>query len=339
MQEGNLPKAPIWDDIRTLPTNELPTVDIVYGGFPCQDVSIAGTQRGLEGKRSSLVFEIFRIAEAVRPAFIFLENVPNIRTKGAERVCKELAERGYDSRWCCLSASDVGARHKRERWWLLAYSNSSRSKSSESGGDREKKDETIAIRKDNYASWISCGTSAIWLSNKVNMANSDSARFQETRSEKQTDSTKQSMSLANSKCERSWRNGVDGRLYPKQETIQSENRETYTNDTKPSSKILANSMHEGCDDAVKQVHGLQSIKGGEAISNSERSGLYKGHEYQAGQASRYSWLEQSYWTVEPDVGRVVTGLSHRVDRIKALGNSVVPLCAREAFKRLVYGWR
>jgi len=124
MQEGNLPKAPIWDDVRTLPTDELPRIDIIYGGFPCQDISIAERQKGLEGERSGLFFEILRIIDETKAPFIFLENVPNIRTKGAERVCKELSERGYDCRWCMLSAADVGARHKRERWFLLAHSSS-----------------------------------------------------------------------------------------------------------------------------------------------------------------------------------------------------------------------
>jgi len=133
MQEGNLPHAPIWDDIRKLSRDVLfdagiisYPIDIIYGGFPCQEISIAGTQKGLEGERSSLFFEISRLIHEIQPSFIFLENVPNIRTKGAERVCKELAERGYDSRWCCVSASDVGATHKRERWFLLAYAPSER---------------------------------------------------------------------------------------------------------------------------------------------------------------------------------------------------------------------
>jgi len=86
MSEGNLPKAPIWDDIRTLQAKELPDIDIIYGGFPCQDISVAGLQKGLEGERSGLFFEILRILDETQAPFIFLENVPNIRTKGAERV-------------------------------------------------------------------------------------------------------------------------------------------------------------------------------------------------------------------------------------------------------------
>lgn len=126
MQKGELPKAPIWDNIQTLSAPELPEIDIVYGGFPCQDLSVAGFKKGLEGERSSLAFEIFRLVDETKAPFIFLENVPNIRSNGAERICKELAKRGYDSRWCCLSAGDVGAPHKRERWFLLAHSHSQR---------------------------------------------------------------------------------------------------------------------------------------------------------------------------------------------------------------------
>jgi DNA (cytosine-5)-methyltransferase 1 len=112
MQEGNLPKAPIWDDIRTLRSETFASVDLIYCGFPCQDISVAGLQKGLEGKRSGLIFEVFRLLDETKAPFLFLENVPNIRTKGAERICKELAERGYDCRWCNISAADVGALHK-----------------------------------------------------------------------------------------------------------------------------------------------------------------------------------------------------------------------------------
>lgn len=120
MADGLLPAAPIWPDIRTLRGSMLPEIDIIYGGFPCQDLSVAGRGRGLAGKRSGLVFEIFRLIDEIRPAFVFLENVPAIRTRGAERVVKELASRGYDCRWDTLSAFDVGAPHERQRWWLAA---------------------------------------------------------------------------------------------------------------------------------------------------------------------------------------------------------------------------
>lgn len=125
MQEGDLPKAPIWDDIRTLCGNQLPKViDIIYAGFPCQDISIAGLGKGLEGERSGLFFEIMRLAKEIKPRFIFLENVPAITTRGGLQVVREITNLGYDCRWCIISAKSVGAMHLRKRWFLLANSKS-----------------------------------------------------------------------------------------------------------------------------------------------------------------------------------------------------------------------
>jgi DNA (cytosine-5)-methyltransferase 1 len=121
MLDGMLPVAPIWDDVQTLTAKELQNIDIIYGGFPCQDISVAGNGSGLAGKRSGLFFEVVRLAKEIKPTFLFLENVPAIRTRGLEQVVRELANAGYDCRWCCLSAAEVGALHKRNRWFLLAY--------------------------------------------------------------------------------------------------------------------------------------------------------------------------------------------------------------------------
>lgn len=122
MSSGELPLAPIWDDIRTLRGWELRAqVDIIYGGFPCQNISVAGNGEGLDGKRSGLFFEIIRLAQEIQPEYIFLENVPNIRTKGLRTVGEELARIGYDCRWGLVSARSVGANHLRKRWFLLAY--------------------------------------------------------------------------------------------------------------------------------------------------------------------------------------------------------------------------
>ena len=129
MQEGNLPKAPIWDDVCTLPFNELPSTEIIYGGFPCQGISVAGLGKGLEDERSGLFFQIVRLAKEIKPQFLFLENVPAITTRGGLQVVREIAEMGYDCRWCVISASGVGALHRRERWFLLANSDCERCKS------------------------------------------------------------------------------------------------------------------------------------------------------------------------------------------------------------------
>lgn len=121
MQDGSMPIAPIWDDVKSLSAKLLPAIDIIYGGFPCQDISIAGNGAGLAGKRSGLFFEIIRLTEEIRPAFVFLENVPAIRTRGLREVVRAFTDIGYDCRWTCVSAAEVGAPHLRKRWFLLAY--------------------------------------------------------------------------------------------------------------------------------------------------------------------------------------------------------------------------
>jgi DNA (cytosine-5)-methyltransferase 1 len=122
MHTGELSRARIRDDIKTFPTIcfTAETVDIIYGGFPCQDISCAGNGKGLEGERSGLFFEMLRLAKEIKPKFVFLENVPAISTRGGLRVVKEIADSGYDCRWCTISAASVGALHNRKRWFLLA---------------------------------------------------------------------------------------------------------------------------------------------------------------------------------------------------------------------------
>ena len=124
MAKRSLNLAPIWTDVTTLSGEPLSNlIDIIYGGFPCQDISIAGLGKGLEGERSGLFFEIVRLSKEIKPKFIFLENVPAITSRGGLQVVREITEMGYDCRWCVISARSIGALHLRERWFLLAKSN------------------------------------------------------------------------------------------------------------------------------------------------------------------------------------------------------------------------
>jgi len=126
MEDGSLPLAPIWNDVSTLRGYNLPEIDIIYGGFPCQDISVAGNGKGLAGERSGLFYELCRLVEEIHPKFIFLENVPAIRTRGLLEVIREFTDLGYDCRWTRVSAREVEAPHRRERWFLLAHSNLNR---------------------------------------------------------------------------------------------------------------------------------------------------------------------------------------------------------------------
>lgn len=121
MHTGELSTAPIFPDVTRLRAEILPRgIEIIYGGFPCQDLSLAGRRAGLEGKRSGLFFEVVRLAAELSPRFVFLENVLGIR-KHVPAIRAEFEKLGFSCRDGFLSAKDVGAAHLRERWFFLAY--------------------------------------------------------------------------------------------------------------------------------------------------------------------------------------------------------------------------
>lgn len=245
MESGDLPKAPIWDDVTTL-AGELfkGSIDIIYGGFPCQDISVAGRRKGLEGERSGLFFEIIRLANEIQPTFLFLENVPNIRTKGLSKVGRALADAGYDCRWCLVSAEEVGANHLRKRWWCLAKRTFSDTKSERVEGLR------ISGEQESQAH----------AREEIPMCDSENVSHSKREQER---------------CGNVW----------------------------------------------------WSRKQGNATQNGTREANHTpGTPLDAG---------RQWWETEPDVGRVVDGVSFRVDRIRGLGNAVVPLQAEKAFKRLI----
>lgn len=235
MAKGDLPIAPIWDDVKTITTTHITPPEIIYGGFPCQDISVAGRAEGLGGKRSGLFSEIVRLTGELQPQFVFLENVPAIRSRGADVVVGELARLGYDCRWISLSAAEVGANHRRERWWLLAHSERSERRTITEGRHEPNGRDT-------------------------------------GRKETPGGIGKRRADVANATGSRRGQMGSDTRGLH-QRTITQEQRTGPSND--------------------------------------------------------------GWWKIEPNVGRVVNGLPFRVDRLRGLGNAVVPTQAREAFKKLM----
>jgi len=120
--DGILPRFPIWDDVRTFDGKPWQgKVDVISGGFPCQDISSSGRKEGIDGVKSRLWSEVPRIANEIMPQFIFLENSPGIIHRGLARIISDLARIGYDIRWDMFSASQLGGRHKRKRWFAVAY--------------------------------------------------------------------------------------------------------------------------------------------------------------------------------------------------------------------------
>ena len=119
--QKRFPNATHYRDVQEIGKDNLESVDIISGGFPCQDISTAGKGAGLDGKRSGLWFEMWRIICELQPRWVLIENVANLANKGGARVLHDLAEAGYDAEWQVISAKDVGARHLRKRLWIVAY--------------------------------------------------------------------------------------------------------------------------------------------------------------------------------------------------------------------------
>ena len=120
--DGLLPHFPIWDDVQTFdgkPWRGI--VDVVSGGFPCQDISAAGKGAGIEGERSGMWKEMARIIGEVRPKFVFVENSPMLTSRGLGTVLGDLAALGFNAEWGVISAADTGAPHLRERIWVVGY--------------------------------------------------------------------------------------------------------------------------------------------------------------------------------------------------------------------------
>jgi len=316
MQEGDLPKAPIWDDITTLSSRRFPdefikgNIDIIYGGFPCQDISVAGAGKGLEGERSGLFFEIMRLAKEIKPKFLFLENVPAITHRGGIRVVREIAALGYDCRWCVISASGVGALHRRERWFLLAHSKHNGASACEgresigsSIASREQHEQEEMFGKIERASCLS-----------TDVAHANSTGLQEKRVEQQTARIAREGAKPKEKImadsQGKGLEGFGGSTIGKEET-QSESALHGENDCN------SNSI------SGQQANTQAFPKHSELETWREHSGLYRPFE------SRDDWQE-----AVSTICRVTDGLPYQVDRLKSLGNAVVPQQVRKAWKIL-----
>ena len=113
------PHARRFEDVRTVDATA-PSVDVICGGFPCQDVSLAGKRGGLDAPRSGLWHEFARIIGELEPKIVVIENVLGLRTSGLPRVLADLADLGFDAEWADLAASDIGAPHQRRRMFIVA---------------------------------------------------------------------------------------------------------------------------------------------------------------------------------------------------------------------------
>lgn len=298
MEAGQLCDAPIWDDVTTFDGKPWRSVlDIVTAGYPCQPFSVAGRRRGHNDPRH-LWPHIARIIGECQPRYIFLENVPGHVSKGFSEVCADLQGMGYDISAGIFSAAEVGAPHIRQRLFALAYP------------DRNAvRQQPPTARRRGTHTPLAANSS---LSNSL--ANTHTVLC-DGRSE------------LPSGCDCGRTLGV--------QTGWNQNNAWPPN----GGEALAHAHRSRKSQPPRagNVIGLGPFHGGEgtnmANTNGERRSERKSST--AIQLGRNSADCGGWWNVEPNVDRVVTGLPHRLDRLRALGNAVVPATAALAFATLV----
>ena len=303
-----LPPFPIWDDVRTFdgrPWRGI--VDVVSGGFPCQDISCAGKGAGIDGERSGLWAEMARIIGEVRPRFVFVENSPMLVNRGLGRVLGDLSTLGYDAQWGVVSAADTGAPHKRERIWIVGCANSN----GESAiSEHDEAPVLLDVGHTNHY-----GQFAAEKCRCVAQGGDRGSTWQKQASELARPSEQRSQ-LANPSS-----TGLQG---------CEEARDDGKNREKPEHKQLA-----GCG-GVSANRACQKL----AYTECVRSHSAQDQQVLGGKRTYELCVEQSRsngcrgWPLEPAVGRVANGVAARVDRLKALGNGQVPRVAAAAWRIL-----
>lgn len=144
------PEVPIIEDVRKIKGDDFKNVDVICGGFPCQDISVAGKQKGITNEtRSGLWIEYKRIIQEIKPRWVVIENVRNLLSNGLAIVLQDLHEIGYDAEWEIISARSVGSCHLRERAWIIAYPKSLGIQGLRASGEQKPYshgEETVSLR-------------------------------------------------------------------------------------------------------------------------------------------------------------------------------------------------
>ena len=345
--DGLLPPFPIWDDVQTFdgkPWRGI--VDVISGGFPCQDISAAGKGAGIDGERSGMWGEMARIIHEVRPRFVFVENSPMLTSRGLGRVLGDLASMGFDAKWGVLGAADIGANHQRDRIWIVArwkgdlphaqhdrirWWEQQQKSIKEAYGETSDSASIGSQKQTNECVLESEGWSELqseqprYTSNVANTkelfsdgGNDNSRIIMERKTQSQLGDDSGAETLANARCE--LRSERDSGNLDTQEEIGT------------SSPILNQSSGQGCGE--DQVADTREIR---PCGKKTEQGLARELRFAECGVDRNWWQrepESVPRTTQRNMGGVVDGLASRVDRLKAIGNGQVPLCAATAWRIL-----
>ena len=301
--DGILPPFPIWDDVQTFDGRPWRgRCDVVSGGFPCQDISCAGKGAGIAGERSGMWKEMARIIGEVRPRYAFIENSPMLVTRGLDVVLCDLAAMGFNAEWGVISAADCGAPHKRDRIWIVAYTESWQSRQS----PERKGREGFSRRSGNI-----CRDTPTEHDTRQPDILSHSEHERTGRREQQQESTEEAFGeMANTNSFR-----------------QASTKDNTTNNFKR--KKPANEYAARCGTVQRNIPYTTSIG-----QSGQRESINPVHcaEKREREANNVEPMRiNREWPTEPDICRVVNGMAARMDRLTALGNGQVPRVAATAF--------
>ena len=350
----NFPNIPIHDDITTFTAKPF-QYDIISGGFPCQDISVAGRQKGItQTTRSGLFYELIRVIRMVRPKYVILENVSAILNNGMGTVLAELYETGlYECEWATFPASLIGAAHQRDRWWLVAYPIGIRSRSQstiQAGGNSS----SSSNRSRDVANSNNNGSSRTEKSRSTQETNGRSEErkdiiIESERSSKSRDSRDVQLSITNTKGS-TWNEHEVEREHGEVETQEIFRDRDSSGDTRESSNPISEGMEERISQFDKELQETGSARSSDSSSDrrstsnsngirtqSKDEGYNPSWKVPVGNGKTRQTLSPKWrgYVSEPCLRRGDDGLRGRMDRLKALGNSVVPQCAAIPLQRVI----
>ena len=305
MEDRIIPPAPIYTDIKTFPSHLFRgKVSILTGGYPCQPFSAAGKRLGADDPRH-LWPHIRRHIEAIRPARCFFENVEGHISLGLSSVISDLEEDCYRATWGIFSAREVGAPHQRKRVYILAESNNDRHK------QNPKRDAEESGVQGEYWSEVCRGMP-------------DRASYE---------STAELGHSENNRCERWSENFKRERS---ENYIERSDQDVWSQSKRPSQTLAdSNNGQRELKDQEIRARRDSAVDGGKYLADADGAGQQAQTIRCATECSdRGSWDGHSDWPSEPGLGRVVDGCADRVDRIRLLGNGVVPATAAKAWRVL-----
>ncbi len=313
--EKHWPKVHRERDIRGCSARNLERVDIIAGGFPCQDISYAGLGAGLDGERSGLFFEAIRLVSELQPRAVVLENVAALLTRGLDRVLGTLAEIGYDAEWHCIPAAYVGAPHIRDRVFVLAYASgerqfNGRKKRDIFGSERRQvepmQSEPCIASEGGQDSNVSDTRCQLRKSGTSKRPRSDS---QAKRGSATNDDQRCGEDVADTESKQSRDVGKDIRKGCHEVNSFNDTGGNCGGNDRPSNwtNVADTNEHISCQERLQRSGELLRVS----------------CDTQEDFRRRLS----SNWSVEPDICRVAHGIPSRVDRLRGLGNAVVPQVA------------